>query len=589
MTWNIVEAGDSRYVSDFLTDFAPGVWNKQLADTGGSHLLITNDINYVLVVPNVDLVKSLIEDGSVYPIFGVYAGITEYDFNSFVRHNSKPKKIVSTWDSLYKVIRWINPSEYQLCIDEYHLVLESVGFRYSAINKMMELINQFKNVRYISATPNQDHFEFSILQDLPHYKIHWNNTYKIHPDMHKSNNVIIDTCYYIDSLLNGNLTYPDADGVITKVEELYIFLNSVKTIEQICRTLDLDESDVKICCAVRKRNRHILDKYQIDDVTAPNKKINFFTSKCFQGCNLYTKNGLVILVADTKSPSLLIDMSTQGVQIAGRIRKKADCLNCFRNALIYIYSTNNKINKEELDKVYTDRLRSSEAILKDFSNLSDDAKAWIIDHINDETDFIVADGDEVYISEDKKNYAQYQNFLRTTYKNDYTVIGSLNKDAFEIPTSTNYIKWSATTAKQLAKVKMVTYKSIVTDYFNSEDPDWLTEYPELVDYKKYLTLKQCSSLFFVKDKLIARVEDTKKSWEIMKNLFSEEKFYSSADIKNMLTEKFKEMEINIPPRASLIEVCPFLKVSITKKKIGKKTIKGYDIARAAHKFVFEIE
>lgn len=42
MNWITVNAGDSRYVSDFMQDFAPGVWNKKLADTGGSHLLITN-------------------------------------------------------------------------------------------------------------------------------------------------------------------------------------------------------------------------------------------------------------------------------------------------------------------------------------------------------------------------------------------------------------------------------------------------------------------------------------------------------------------------------------------------------------------
>lgn len=577
MNWITVNAGDSRYVSDFMQDFAPGVWNKKLADTGGSHLLITNDIPYVMVVPNVDLVKSLVADGTKYPVFGVYGGIYEQQFLNFKKEYGKVMKIAVTWDSLYKVLDWINPKEFQVCVDEYHLVFESIGFRLTAINRMMQILGEFKNVRFISATPNQEEFEFEAIKNLPHYKIEWNNVLKVHPIMHKSNNVVVSTCMFIDKLLKGELTAPDCNGKASKVEELYIFLNSVKTIEQICKSLELDTEDVKICCSNRKRNKYILDTYSIEDVTAPNKKINFFTSKCFQGCNLYTENGLILMVSDTKKPSMMIDMSTQGAQIVGRIRNSQKISNIFRNTVVFIYSTNKNFNEEELKKNFEDTVAKNESVISDWNNLSESSKEWIKEHIDENNDFIIVDGQEVYISEDKKQYAKYQNYLRLNYSNDFTLINSFNSDKFGEILNKTWTQWSSETAKQLSKVKMCSYRDIVIDYFTNGDDEWLNEYPELAEYTKYMSLEECNSLQFVKQKLRDRVEDIKKSWVIIKNTFEKDRFYSSAAIKKILTKEFRDAGIKLAPKASLLEKCPYVECKNLAKRDGNKVIQGYQI------------
>ena len=54
---------------------------------------------------------------------------------------------------------------------------------------------------------------------------------------------------------------PDIDGELKEVEQLFIFLNSVTTARQIADTLELDEDEIKICCAEQKRNRLLLGKY----------------------------------------------------------------------------------------------------------------------------------------------------------------------------------------------------------------------------------------------------------------------------------------------------------------------------------------
>ena len=53
-----------------------------------------------------------------------------------------------------------------------------------------------------------------------------------------------------------------------------------------------------------------MGKYKIESVSKPNKIINFFTKKCFQGCNLFTNNGLVIVASDGYRKNTLVDIAT---------------------------------------------------------------------------------------------------------------------------------------------------------------------------------------------------------------------------------------------------------------------------------------
>lgn len=114
----------------------------------------------------------------------------------------------------------------------------------------------------------------------------------------------------IKIFLESGIRIPDIDGELREVEQLFIFLNSVTTARQIADTLELDEDEVKICCAEKQRNRLVLGRYKIESVCSPNKRINFFTKKCFQGCNLFSNNGLIIVASDASRTQTLVDIST---------------------------------------------------------------------------------------------------------------------------------------------------------------------------------------------------------------------------------------------------------------------------------------
>ena len=312
---------DKRYLSEVFNELPKGVINKKLADVGGTYLAANCNYNYIIVCPTRDLVDSIAADkNNKYPIFKCYGGTKIDEFNKYCKSNTI-KKIAVTYDSLVKLSNWIdNYKEYRVLIDEYHLLLQSVGFREEAINNLFTTINKYDYVSYLTATPFDCKYEIEQLRELDHYEIEWERELKINTARIKSPSPVKAVTKIIREFLDDNLSAPNNEGVSTKVEELYIFMNSVTSIRQVCDTLDLKEEDVKICCANRIRNRKLMDKYDISSVISPNKKVNFFTSKCFQGCNLFTNNGLIIVVSDANRESMVTDLTSDLVQIAGRLR-----------------------------------------------------------------------------------------------------------------------------------------------------------------------------------------------------------------------------------------------------------------------------
>jgi hypothetical protein len=65
----------------------------------------------------------------------------------------------------------------------------------------------------------------------------------------KTSRVVTGLTKIITTFRNEGLRLTDINGEVRQVEQLYIFLNSVTSIQQIVSTLELDSSEVKICCA----------------------------------------------------------------------------------------------------------------------------------------------------------------------------------------------------------------------------------------------------------------------------------------------------------------------------------------------------
>lgn len=586
MKQEIINGGNARYLGELerFKDGIPfGIVNKTKTDVGGTYVAANCSSNYIIVCPFKDLVDSIAADkNNRYEVFKCYGGIREYQFRKYIKNNTT-YKIAVTYDSLPKLIGWLSGTEgWKVLIDEYHLILEDMDFRYDAINGLMEEIQKFKYYSFLSATPIDLDFEIDFLKRLPHYKVQWNGVTKITPIRYKVTQLTKGLARFIQIFLDEGISLPDINGNVSKVEELYIFINSVTSIKQIADTLKLNPDDVKICCADRIRNNKLLGEYQIESVSSPNKKINFFTKKCFQGCNLFTNNGLIIVASDAYRTRTLVDISTTMEQIAGRIRINDEYQNIFRNVIVHLFSTNkNVMSDEEFEMVMQDKEKEADKLLSGWSKLDKEERQTYIKRMNLDTELVsIINGRMVYNNLKKQSFI-YKQALRKTYKDGISIRDSfMQSEKFEL---TNQNKWKDFNIK-LAKAMTVSYEQLLKDYLDSPSESYEQEYPEFPLIKRYLKESEMNTLRWNREKMLKAVEDKKQVDKVFLAIY-QPGFISNQDLKGKLKDEFGRLGIKLSPKATLIENCTLYNVEKASRKIDGKTVSGYELGKMV--FTFE--
>ena len=586
MKQEIINGGNARYLGELerFKDGIPfGIVNKTKTDVGGTYVAANCGSNYIIVCPFKDLVDSIAADkNNRYEVFKCYGGVREYQFRKYIKNNTT-YKIAVTYDSLPKLIGWLGNTEgWKVLIDEYHLILEDMDFRYDAINGLMEEIQKFRHYSFLSATPIDLDFEIDFLKQLPHYKVQWNGVTKITPIRYKVTQLTKGLARFIQIFLDEGISLPDINGNVSKVEELYIFINSVTSIKQIADTLKLNPDDVKICCADRIRNNKLLGEYQIESVSSPNKKINFFTKKCFQGCNLFTNNGLIIVASDAYRTQTLVDISTTMEQIAGRIRINDEYQNIFRNVIVHLFSTNkNVMSDEEFEMVMQDKEKEADKLLSGWSKLDKEERQTYIKRMSLDTELVsIINGRMVYNNLKKQSFI-YKQALRKTYKDGISIRDSfMQSEKFEL---TNQNKWKDFNIK-LAKAMTVSYEQLLKDYLDSPSESYEQEYPEFPLIKRYLKESEMNTLRWNREKMLKAVEDKKQVDKVFLAIY-QPGFISNKDLKSKLKDEFGRLGIKLSPKATLIENCTLYNVEKASRKIDGKTVSGYELGKMI--FTFE--
>ena len=586
MKQEIINGGNARYLGELerFKDGIPfGIVNKTKTDVGGTYVAANCSSNYIIVCPFKDLVDSIAADkNNRYEVFKCYGGVREYQFRKYIKNNTT-YKIAVTYDSLPKLIGWLSSTEgWKVLVDEYHLILEDMDFRYDAINGLMEEIQKFRHYSFLSATPIDLDFEIDFLKQLPHYKVQWNGVTKITPIRYKVTQLTKGLARFIQIFLDEGISLPDINGNVSKVEELYIFINSVTSIKQIADTLKLNPDDVKICCADRIRNNKLLGEYQIESVSSPNKKINFFTKKCFQGCNLFTNNGLIIVASDAYKTQTLVDISTTMEQIAGRIRINDEYQNIFRNVIVHLFSTNkNVMSDEEFEMLMQDKEKEADKLLSGWSKLDKEERQTYIKRMNLDTELVsIINGKMVYNNLKKQSFI-YKQALRKTYKDGISIRDSfMQSEKFEL---TNQNKWKDFNIK-LAKAMTVSYEQLLKDYLDSPSESYEQEYPEFPLIKRYLKESEMNTLRWNREKMLKAVEDKKQVDKVFLAIY-QPGFISNKDLKGKLKDEFGRLGIKLSPKATLIENCTLYSVEKASRKIDGKTVSGYELGKMV--FTFE--
>ena len=548
-----INGGNARYLSElpeFQDGLPHGIVNKTKTDVGGTYVAANCRYNYIIVCPFRDLVDSIAADkNNKYEVFKCYGGVREHQFQKYIKEH-QIYKIAVTYDSLDKLLKWMdsNTDGWKLLIDEYHLILEDMDYRESAIMQMCWNIQKFKHYTFLSATPIDEEYEIDFFKILPHYKVVWPQGIPITIRKIKATCLPLGLAKLIRIFKEEGICLPDINGELKKVEQLFIFLNSVTTIKQVIDTLELEEDEVKICCAQRQRNRLILGRFKRESAIAPNKRINFFTKKSFQGCNLFSNNGLIIVASDVHRTQTLVDITTTMEQISGRLRENDEYHNIFRNTMVHIYSTNQSVLSQAEFDAEMKRKEDAAVRLLSLQEKADEKELnALIKRVNIENDILSIEDGRLVRNELKRMAFIRKQKIREAYKDGINLRAAYNKSEKFVQAKQEY--WDKFDSL-LARAVTISYEKLLKDYLEHPSEQYEIEYPEFKDFRRYLKETEMNSLRWNKDKMLKVVEDKKKLQMAFRAIYTRGTFISNEEMKRLLTEQFDRLGINLSPKAT---------------------------------------
>ena len=320
------------------------------------------------------------------------------------------------------------------------------------------------------------------------------------------------------------------------------------TIKQVIDTLELEEDEVKVCCAKGQRNRLILGRFKRESAIAPNKRINFFTKKSFQGCNLFSNNGLIIVASDVHRTQTLVDITTTMEQISGRLRVNDEYQNIFRDTMVHIYSTNNSVlSQEEFDAEMCRKEDAAKRLLSLQKKADEKELNALVKRVNIENDILSIEDGRLVRNEMKRKAFIRKQKIRETYKDGIWLRAAYSKSEKFVQSKQKY--WDKFDSL-LARAITISYEQLLKDYLDHPSDQYEQEYPEFKDFRLYLKKTEMNSCRWNKEKMQKMVEDKKKLQQAFRAIYKRGAFISDKEMKLLLTEQFNKFGIELSPKAT---------------------------------------
>lgn len=544
--------------------------NKGKVGCGGTTVALTDNRDTIVCVPFVNLIKNKCKQNK--EVLGVYSGVTVDKINEYVETH-KIKKIMCTYDQLPRLASVVGYN-YFLLVDELHLLFLQYIFRDTAIRGVLNEYKNFKDWAFLTATPIESEFMLDELKDIPVYNIEWESKREITVEAIKCDSVKSTIASIIEKFLNNEI-----EG------NAHIFVNSVKFIATMIKYFDFEETQ---CRAIWSKNNKEYKNYcagipNSDTLSKP-KKINFYTSTCFEGCDLYDENGKIFIVSDSSKAQTLLDISTSIRQIAGRIRntKYDKIYHLFSNTryntdLTYEEFKEYALNEAEEAKKYASRINSDAELLKGTKS-----------------------SEYVYLYKNENGFEFDKNLILIdifNYKNNNTYslsVNMLNEYA------KNNIKVNLTSDDKKIKIasKTITWKEYVKRYCELKKSEYyIGEELELIE-EKYPFIKAAYELFGdtlvdmridnVKRAVIAKDDKKNQSEKIIYLLrtcdgFKEGTFTTGKKIKEILQTIYDKAGFD--KKATISDFRNYAELKPTSKRIDGKVAQGYIITLIKTKYI----
>ena len=380
-----IKKGSPSYLGQIEIDGKPfelpnGILNKMVTGCGATTLAIEDNCKTIVCSPRVKLLdnKSVQHKNTLL----VKGGVNKTTIGKYIEETPIPKILV-TYDSLYKVIDCIDDySGWRVVVDEFQCILNDASFKADTEIKLLEKLNSFPYVTYLSATPILDKYleQIEFFKDMPYIELDWEDKELVEVHRTQVNEPLVAAQNIVLSYMRGEYpVLPTPDGELVESKEAVIFLNSVTSIVNIIKNTKLKPEQVNIIVANNDDNDAIIKKLgegygngTIPLKGEPHKLITMCTSTAYMGVDFYSECASTFVISDCTKINTSIDISTELSQIAGRQRLKT---NPFRKHIFFYYNTmagayseeefeENIKNKCELSQLEVDFYNKAPEMLK---------------------------------------------------------------------------------------------------------------------------------------------------------------------------------------------------------------------------------
>jgi len=562
MSYQITETIIKLKTTDYIDEAFPIIpsntfIHKGRTGVGGTHLELKTERNSILIVPTVSIIIDKTDEADEngvfkYPnLFPVLGGVKTEDIKSHLLSNAPYKKIITTPDSLYKIIEAAEGdvniySDYFLLIDEAHTIVTE-SFREIMID-VFEQIFKFQNKSFISATPF--YFTDPRVKNMKYYRI------------------IFDKPLGTVNIVDAKSPKACVNHFLTNTNKLkgniHIFYNSVT---EIAEAIELAEiKDCNVFCADRKENKDKIGQFfNPKPIDGQYKKINFYTTSYFEGWGMNEANPIIILVTDVYKPHTKVGISNKGVQAIGRQRINPDNIDTTIPTIFHITNNRNKEEFKPMEEFMKEYLIYGEQEANDYNNHIKVCKEQNINHNKDKTEFTMKYADiDINTGKAKINHAKISQLINEAACNEeFNHIGYINKAWKGAWYETKMLRYKETINKGAKRQTSKSAKEIISD-FEAIDPNNVY-------------------FFFRDDTLEQKLSDLKKRYpelyKAYKTLTEEEieaTGYKMSEIRRLLiTKNYKDAEIKV---LKLLPLYFAVGGRYTKEDIKEKLQKIYDEA-----------
>lgn len=405
-----------KYLSEWkeLQDLLPKnehyILNKKVCGCGATEAFLNLDKKVILTSPRKHLLynkysQHLSDNFHLFRYLGnreqyfESKSYTEHDilvFNDNLKNyllRANGTKILTTYDSLRKIKDVLeatgeNLDEWIVVVDEMQVIFYDCQFKPTTEYEFGMILEAFKNVVYLSATPFLESYLGMTKQfkNLTIYELAWPSSMVQLPNVEvvKSRKSVSKLCSELISLYKeGKGKATMVDGKEFRAKEAVFYINDVSIIKSVIKKNNLKADEVNIICSAKSENIKKLkelskdtgDNFKIGEIPGkgePHKMFTFCTSTVYVGADFYSTNAYSYIFANPLIKSMTVDVSVDLQQIIGRQRLDE---NPFRNsATLYFNTRKQKVTKEELEETIKEKKESTQKQIDNFNAVPNKAE-----------------------------------------------------------------------------------------------------------------------------------------------------------------------------------------------------------------------